>query len=112
MTRTGQGTAESPAMSMAIPAAPLPQMQEAMTIPVQRKRVEVKRTTAEVREVAVTPDNDFLFGAFYPEQPNNQTAAIGELKQFWVNGADLQPVTEADVTAYANPPASSAPTGT
>lgn len=41
----------------------------------------------------------------HPEQPNNQTAAIGELKQFWVNGDDLEPVTEADVTAYANPPA-------
>jgi hypothetical protein len=39
-----------------------------------------------------------------PEQPNNQTAAIGELKQFWVNGDDLERVAEIDVTAYANRP--------
>jgi deferrochelatase/peroxidase EfeB len=29
--------------------------------------VDVKRTTAEVREVAITPDNDFLFGAEDPQ---------------------------------------------
>ena len=66
LSRTGQGTAEAPAIAMSLPAPPLPQMQRAV-VPVLPKRVEVKRTDAPVREVSVTPDNDFLFGAEDPQ---------------------------------------------
>jgi hypothetical protein len=37
-----------------------------------------------------------------PENPENQTAAIGELHQFWVDPSDLAPVAEQDVETYAN----------
>jgi deferrochelatase/peroxidase EfeB len=65
LTRTGEGTAEVPAM--ALPAPPPAPAQRPAAGPAQRRKVEVKRTDADVREVAITPDNDFLFGAEDPQ---------------------------------------------
>ncbi len=65
LTRTGEGTAEVPAMAMPAPAPAKPQRRAAA--PMARKNVEVNRTNADVREVASTPDNDFLFGTEDPQ---------------------------------------------
>jgi deferrochelatase/peroxidase EfeB len=65
LTRTGEGTAGVP--ETALPAAPPAQAQRASAAPAAHKKVAVNRTDAEVREVAITPDNDFLFGAEDPQ---------------------------------------------
>jgi hypothetical protein len=39
----------------------------------------------------------------HPEMPGQQTAALGELRQFWVNADDIEPVAAARVGDYANP---------
>jgi hypothetical protein len=44
-----------------------------------------------------------------PNDPNNWTAAVGELRQFWVNADELEPVGGEQVKAYANPPGPAAP---
>jgi Domain of unknown function (DUF4157) len=41
--------------------------------------------------------------------PNSRTIAIGELRQFWVNRADLEPVAAGDVAAYATGPPTAPP---
>jgi uncharacterized protein DUF4157 len=64
------------------------------------------------REPSEGPVTGFAAGAFppelgvtrylpHPEMPNNLTVAIGELRQFWVNRSDLEPVAADDVAAYA-----------
>ncbi|MFB9240306.1 DUF4157 domain-containing protein [Massilia antarctica] len=42
----------------------------------------------------------------HPDMPEQQTAAIGELRQFWVNADDIEPVVAAKVSDYATPPPS------
>jgi len=65
LTRTGKGTAEVTAM--ALPPPPPAQAERVPAGPVAHKKVAVNRTNEEVREVAITPDNDFLFGAEDPQ---------------------------------------------
>lgn len=60
--------------------------------------------------VAGPEPGDSRFGETrYYRHPNwpdvRWTAAIGELRQFWVNARDLEPVGEDDVTRYAAGPA-------
>jgi hypothetical protein len=43
----------------------------------------------------------------HQEMPNDWTVGIGELRQFWVNSRDLEPVTSSDVSTYANQPGTS-----
>jgi deferrochelatase/peroxidase EfeB len=67
LMRTGQGAQDVPAP--ALPAAP-PTAQRPVAAQVRRKRVEVnlpRDAREEVREVAIVPDNDFLFGAEDPQ---------------------------------------------
>jgi deferrochelatase/peroxidase EfeB len=65
LTRTDEGTADVPAMALPAPAPA--RAQRVAAAPMARRKVEVKRTHAEVREIAITPDNDFLFGAEDPQ---------------------------------------------
>jgi hypothetical protein len=64
--------------------------------------------------------NGFTAEAFPPELgatrymrhyqlPNLYTIAIGEVRQFWVDRADLEPVAAADVAAYATGPPAAPP---
>lgn len=65
LTRTGEGTAD--VQAMALPAPAPAQAQRVAAAPMARGKVKVNRTNAEVREIAITPDNDFLFGAEDPQ---------------------------------------------
>jgi hypothetical protein len=66
LMRTASGAATAHVPTPPPPVAPARALQ-ARSAPQRRARVEVKATSARTREVAITPDNDFLLGMEDPQ---------------------------------------------
>jgi deferrochelatase/peroxidase EfeB len=66
MMRAASGAATAQVPAPPPPVAPARALQ-AHPVPRRRAKVEVKATASRTREVAVTPDNDFLFGMEDPQ---------------------------------------------
>ncbi len=67
LTRTAAGTGE-PAMDVPLPPGlTAAKVQPPEAVVPKRPPLKIRKTTRPVREVAITPDNDFLFGAEDPQ---------------------------------------------